>query len=354
MKKRLALTGSIIALVMTGALAESPHQRTALRGGPVALISQWNYVVQGSLAKGDSDTRSTVATYTSSSATVLSAAINVARFNYTASGTPQGWWVESAFTNVAYPSEASIILSGAASVSNTTTSPRGDTTAFSITANVGAGSHFYYSGVGGFASGNVFTDYYYVKYNNNTWLWVFSPNQSVSYFNVQTGVWGNIASGVTAATPISLPNGWWLIAVTQTLSSTNSYAGIGVASANGTNSFVALGTESFYAWGTSQIQNSYQKSYIKTTSAFGTMAGDTAANPNWWNGTSGNYLMVESTSEATGTTSRATYCASGCTSSSAFAPADVWITQICQFKPTAAGAADANTNKSNSAGTPCS
>jgi hypothetical protein len=85
-----------------------------------------------------------------------------------------------------------------------------------------------------------------------------------------------------------------------------------------------------------------------------TRAADTAANAAWYNGTSGNYLMVETKSESTGVISRASYCNSGCTGTSFSAPTNVWIRRICQFTATTAGANSAIANAAFANGTVCS
>ena len=105
------------------------------------LISDWNYVAQGAPASGDSDTRSTTATYFNSSGGISSAAINTARFDYTG-GSAQGWLVEAAATNVStysvVKSPWTTFNSGSGSTSvvlNNGVSPDGTTTLAQTTIN---------------------------------------------------------------------------------------------------------------------------------------------------------------------------------------------------------------------------
>ena len=380
MLKRLliaALAGLLIGAPLHAQLMMTGVGQPTNGPGPT-FISQCDYTL-GAFCDSESDTRSTTATYYNSSGNIASAAINIARFDYTG-GSAQGWLVEAAATNATFPSVVAtpswISGSFATVTNNAATAPDASSAAAFVVPKSTGGEFVTYasttiSGSGTDLFGTIFAaagtyNYAYVYVVSNDGV-----HRKGATFNLTTGaVTQNTANtGATGSASATLAGtyggkAFYQLSVHLTNNASGSSGFIAfIAAPTGTVTFSASylystsagdGTSGAYAWGAQMINAAYTGSYIPTTTAGVTRAADTAAGSNWWNGSSGNYLMVESTLESTGVTSRASYCASGCTSASAFAPSGVWIKRICRFSATPGGATKAQTNAANANGTVCS
>jgi len=356
MLKRLliaALAGALIGapvraqLLMTGA-----GQPT---NGSSQLIAQTNYAL-GSLGSGDTLTRSTSANYIDSSGGISTAAINVPRFDYTFSSTP-GLLVEGSRTNIALYNQdftQSAIWVPGASYTSTTTSTITDTSA----SGYGATTQTFITLADTYER---YFSVYILKDTNQTRFPEFQTNinggsaTNITDVNTQTGAYVIRTSAGTNSVAVSSVGNYWKI--TQTIVNTSqlgfTYALLPAAGTTiGVISIAATGTATF-ACPQIEVNVSFASSCVFTTSTSAIRAADTFSNSNWYNGSTGNYLMVESISEATGTMSRASYCASGCTGTS-FSPSFITITRICQFNATPAGATAAQTAAGQANGTVCS
>jgi hypothetical protein len=380
MKKLLAL---IFCLLASGAAATSIITRDGMStysfgfmsnkvsGG--ILISQNDYTA-GSLAYGDSDTRSSTATYFNSSNVLSSAAANTARFDYS-TGVAQGWLVESTSTNVMQESNGFASVPWIGNNLNYTqnvTGIDGTTSGWTMVPAVASTSGvFEYETLTANSSQNTISIYA----KAGTWSYIYLNLEAASGTVWATAVF-NVGAANTVATQTStaggatisatsqtlMANGYYRITMTSTVASAI-YPVWGYAATATGNTFVGGGIVASSTWAATetllvtdfQYENtSFPTSYIPVPSTSSvTRAADTAANASWYNGTSGNYLMVESKSESTGVISRASYCNSGCTGTSFSAPTNVWIRRICQFAASPSGASAAITNAGNANGTVC-
>jgi hypothetical protein len=143
---------------------------------------------------------------------------------------------------------------------NTTTAPDGTSTADTLNGINGTEGYMYQqsSGVG------LYTYSMYAKYNNKQWIWMeFYDNANyIAYFDVQNGVIGTVASGVTA-TITSVGSGWYRCTITRTVVSVIN-PNIGLAAANGNKVNTTGG--SVYLWGAQLEQRSSATAYTVTTS----------------------------------------------------------------------------------------
>jgi len=155
-------------------------------------------------------------------------------------------WSED-FSNVAWTQVGTTITA------NSTTAPNGTLTADTIAWGSYVGQNFTHSGVHTFSV--------YAKYIGTQWLFIENYNfdDLGAWFDIQNGVVGTIASGVTANIE-SVGSGWYRCSVTMTATSAyNSTYAMFNTTANGNYSR----TGSSYFWG-AQINEGTLKPYQKT------------------------------------------------------------------------------------------
>jgi hypothetical protein len=157
---------------------------------------------------------------------------------------------------------------GATITANDTTAPNGAATADKVLANSGNTEHGVYNGAA-FASnfvGEVYTYSVYAKKGTVDWLVLdhYQGGYTFTWFNLNTGTLGTVASGVTA-TIESVGNGWYRCSCTKAITATTlNFIGIYLSNANNTWNFNAAGTETIYIWG-AQVNLSTAKPYFPTT-----------------------------------------------------------------------------------------
>jgi hypothetical protein len=342
------------------------------------LIAQTNYLL-GALTPGDSDTRSgAIGGYYASTGVLTQASANTARFDYSYNGSAwvaRGWLVEAAATNFVYSSVINTTTYwGQFQFTNTpnlATAPDNTSSMTLITDNtVASSSHIMYQNNPATVSTGTITCALFMQAGTMTYVQiecgaignafainVNTSNWTISATNIISGTGTYTSSTITeVGTYNSRPTYLVTLTGTQVGGASQGEVTISGAGANLTT-FIPIytgTTTNFYAWGAYGVQGSYVTSYIPTTTAGASRSADTAANVNWYNGTSGNYLMVESESEASpGTITRASYCNSGCTATSFSAPTAMWIRRICQYEPISAGATAAIAAAAQANGTPC-
>lgn len=222
---------------------------------------------------GASFSRASTKTALTSSGAVVSFASGVPAI------TDLGLLVEGAGTNLLLwsqdPTNAAWIKNNGAVAGATTLAPDGTLTASTFTAT--AGNAFHYLNRTGFSYvAGSYVHTFFVKRNNNDWVFFTVDDSQISYFNMATGVFGTLGTGVTA-TAKALTNGWYMIAAIQTETARSAAGfGVGIASANGGAQFTATGSEALYVWAQDGKQDSAASSYIPTTSAIVTRAADVA------------------------------------------------------------------------------
>lgn len=201
----------------------------------------------------------------------------IPRLDYTY-GTSPASLMEPQRTNLALQSEAfdnaSWTKSNSSITANSTTSPDGNTTADSLIENTASSLHFVSQG--NFASGT-YTTSVYVKANTRNWVYLTTYDGIAdrgAFFNVSTGVVGNVDAGVTASIQ-SVGNGWYRCIITTTpLALFN--ASVQLATANGTRVYLGNGTSGLFIWGFQVEVGAYPTTYIPTTSTTATRIADSA------------------------------------------------------------------------------
>lgn len=112
-----------------------------------------------------------------------------------------------------------------------------------FTATAGSGYHYRNDNDATLVAGTTVLGLAELKYVNNAWAFVTFPDDShLNYVNIQTGAFGNLASGVTSVSSTLLANGSYQF-VFKAAAAASSHVGVGFASGNGSGSFTAAGTE---------------------------------------------------------------------------------------------------------------
>jgi hypothetical protein len=226
-------------------------------------------------------TRASTALRTNSSGLLESMGSGVPRLSYMYGSCP-ALLLEPQRTNLALRSEefdsVSWTKSNSSVTANTTTSPDGNTTADSLIENTSSGLHFVSQTAG---IGGTYTLSFYVKANTRNWVYITMFDGIAdrgAFFNVSTGVVGNIDSGVTASIQ-SVGNGWYRCIVTATNLAAFS-SSCQLATANGTRSYTGNGTSGLFIWGVQLELGAYPTTYIPTTTASATRVADSFSRNN--------------------------------------------------------------------------
>ena len=178
--------------------------------------------------------------------------LNVPRLTYqNGGGGCPSLLLEKQSTNLLTWSEefdnASWTKAGSSVTANATTSPDGTQNADRIVENNLSGFHYVLQLVG---SAGTYTLSVYAKADTRNWIYLTTFDGVAdrgAFFNVSTGVVGNIDTGVTASIE-SVGNGWYRCIVTATPVA-NFSSSIQLATANGTRNYTGNGTSGLYIWG---------------------------------------------------------------------------------------------------------
>jgi hypothetical protein len=223
-------------------------------------------------AQGETGDIATPYIATTSAAVTVGPVANVPRLDYLDSSSPR-LLLEPQRTNLANWSEQADQYTkvGATIGSNVLTSPDGYTNADSIIEDGSTGLHTFYNfGLTTFTAA-AYTASVFAKKGGRDWfsIQLYDGTQGfVAFFNLDTGVVGNVDAGATA-TITNYGNGWYRCTVTATTAAGSS-GGIAIfsASANGSTNYAGtngLAAGYFYGW---QLElASYATSYIPTLGA---------------------------------------------------------------------------------------
>jgi hypothetical protein len=233
-------------------------------------------------AQGETGDIATPYIATTSAAVSVGPVANVPRLDYLDSSSPR-LLLEPQRTNLANWSEQADQYTkvGATIGSNVLTSPDGYTNADSIIEDGSTGLHTFYNfGLTTFTAA-AYTASVFAKKGGRDWfsIQLYDGTQGfVAFFNLDTGVVGNVDAGATA-TITNYGNGWYRCTVTATTAAGSS-GGIAIfsASANGSTNYAGtngLAAGYFYGW---QLElASYATSYIPTLGASVTRGSDAAS-----------------------------------------------------------------------------
>jgi hypothetical protein len=154
---------------------------------------------------------------------------------------------------------------------NTSTAPNGTLTADTLTENTANTSHIIQQFTSSsYVSGISYTLSFHAKPSGRSWVWVFFPSAAFStsggaYFNISTGVVGTVLAGATASIT-AVGDGWYRCSVTRTATvSSAGNTGIGLASADNTNTYTGDGVSGAIIWGAQLELGSTANTYIPTT-----------------------------------------------------------------------------------------
>jgi hypothetical protein len=217
------------------------------------------------------------ATRVNSSGLIESVTANKPRLDYLGSTCPK-LLLEPARTNTAtYSADLSQNASQDITIgTNTIASPDGTTNADSIIENGATGIHVLYNYGFSFTNGTAYTFSLFCKKGTRDWVAINlnDSTNTIAYFNINTGVVGNITGSMTASIT-SYGNGWYRCSVTKTVAATSGGFAIYAASANGTNTYAGVnGNTAFYGFGLQMEAGAYATSYIPTTTASVTRNAD--------------------------------------------------------------------------------
>lgn len=195
-----------------------------------------------------------------------------------------GYLVEEARTNLALRSQefdnASWSKLRATVTANSAVAPDGTTTADTIVEDAtAANSHTVFQAITFTAA--TYTYSIYLKYiATRAWARLSitdGTSNFIGYVNIQTGTAGTLSNATMAIQNVG--NGWYRVSITSNapLLAAAGNCAIGIAEADGDSTFDGDGASGFYAWGAQLEAGAFATSYIPTTTATVTRAGDSAS-----------------------------------------------------------------------------
>ena len=262
--------------------------------------------LSGTLDSRITFSRGSTATYYNSVGTLVSAAINVPRFDYNPSTlAARGLLIEEARTNLhTYSADftnAAWVAGDNTVTANAIVAPDGTTTADLLIPTAVSSTHAFYQAAA-VTTGSTYTQSVYAKAGSYTFLNFYGSTgfDSTQYinFNLATGAIGT-SSGFTG-TITSVGNGWYRCTVTAVSNATSASGRIvfrasSVARTTGASTFTGDGTSGVYLWGAQFELGAFATSYIPTTTAAATRSADLATMTgtnfsSWYNQSQGTFV----------------------------------------------------------------
>ena len=224
--------------------------------------------------------RASGGTFLGSNGLLQTAANNVPRIEYDATGAAKGLLIEEARTNLVDISNSFNVWNriNTSVTASTETSPSGSADAFIVKPTVSSGTTwvFYLPMIN---TGVVSTISTFAKASGKPFLTMSNSNGGVRYasFNLTTGAVGTVASGYTANME-DFGNGWYRCSVT-TPTGFNERAVFAVSDTDDGISSAVNGDDGILLYGAQIEAGSFPTSYIPTTGAAATRVRDLAEIP---------------------------------------------------------------------------
>jgi hypothetical protein len=229
---------------------------------------------------------------------------NQPRFDFDPiSGECRGLLIEESRTNFLLRSEDfSLWTASNASVqSNVITAPDGNTTADKLVENSSTGNKEVNLGSITFTSGTSLTFSCFVKAGERNLFRLaattgFFASATNAFFNLSNGTVSLIQGGITSASIIPYPNGWYRCVATMLPTSSGSgNVFITLVRSGTTSTYGGDGTSGIYIWGAQLEAGTFPTSYIPTTASTVTRSADnvemTGTNfSSWYNQTEGTFF----------------------------------------------------------------
>lgn len=257
-------------------------------------------------------TRASTATYFGPDGTMRTAAVNEPRFDHDpATGQSLGLLIEESRTNLLVRSEDFSLWSifNASVQSDVITAPDGNTTADKLVENSSTGNKEVSRSSITFTSGTSLTLSCFVKAGERTLFRLgfttgFFASTTEVHFNLTSGTVSSTFGGVTSASIIPYPNGWYrCVATVLPTSSGTGLVYITLVRSGIQSNYVGNGTSGIYIWGAQLEAGAFPTSYIPTTSSTVTRSADNASVTgtnfsSWYNQTEGT-IFAQAKSIAT-------------------------------------------------------
>ena len=166
--------------------------------------------------------------------------------------------------------------------SNVITAPDGNTTADKLVENSASGNKEVSQGSITFTSGTSLTFSCFVKAGERTLFRLaattgFFASATNAYFNLSNGTVSLIQGGITSASIIPYPNGWYRCVATMLPTSSGSgNVFITLVRSGTTSNYFGDGTSGLYLWGAQVEAGAFPTSYIPTTASIVPRSADNA------------------------------------------------------------------------------
>ena len=231
-------------------------------------------------------TRGSTGTYFGSDGIMRTAGVNEPRFDHDPiTGQSLGLLIEESRTNLLVRSEDFTTTWGVSNgsvQSNIITAPDGNTTADKLVENSASGNKEVTQGSITFTSGTSLTFSCFAKAGERTLFRLaattgFFASPTNAFFNLSNGTVSLIQGGVTSASIIPYPNGWYrCVATVLPTSSGSGNVYITLVRSETTSTYGGDGTSGIYIWGAQLEAGAFPTSYIPTTASTVTRSADTS------------------------------------------------------------------------------
>ena len=225
-------------------------------------------------------TRASSGTYVGSDGLIKTAATNEARFDHNpTTGESLGLLVEEQRTNLFLQSngfDTTWANTSSTEAASAGTAPDGTNTAWLLTDNAANSNHNIFQLITWAPATYTFS--VYAKYSTHQWIGVRIGGTFFGSWDIQNGAVGSATAGASISMK-SLPNGWYRLVLTATVSTSfpsNLIISLNNADATTLTTYTGTGT-AVLLWGSQLEAGAFPTSYIPTTTATVTRSADVAS-----------------------------------------------------------------------------